>query len=286
MCGSLLDPAPNTLHTQLLWCALRGPLWDACFHFLQLCGFWRRLDRSFLHWLRRRRGPCPHNTRRTAQALYFLRGCRSVAQPCSCQGGLKRFAKRLWLPNITCVCYGILKHLRTGLRCLRCAGCFLLTCDSFDIGLGTEPCRLLLLCGFFGFDSSELIDNIGIFLGCALALVRHVNEVTHRSGGFRGLGLYLFWCRYVLQCPTSGVAPSAFQFKRKQVRLLKRSFISTPRGSQAFPLTCRCLRTLFFFEDGGTPPLKREFFWRRLALGSALPDNCAARHVTEYCFTL
>ena len=77
-----------------------------------------------------------------------------------------------------------------------------------------------------------------------------------------------------------------FLLECKQVRLLKRSFVTASRGAQTLTLTGRCLRTLFFFRDGGTPPLKREFFWRRLALGSALPDNCAARHVTEYCFTL
>jgi hypothetical protein len=77
-----------------------------------------------------------------------------------------------------------------------------------------------------------------------------------------------------------------FLLECKQVRLFKRSLVTAPCCSQCLTLTCRCLRTLFFFRDGGTSPLKREFFWRRLALGSALPDNCAARHVTEYCFTL
>jgi len=51
---------------------------------------------------------------------------------------------------------------------------------------------LLLLRAFFGFDSSELVSNIGILLRCALALVSHLDKITHSSWLLGGTNLGLF----------------------------------------------------------------------------------------------
>jgi hypothetical protein len=51
---------------------------------------------------------------------------------------------------------------------------------------------LLLLRAFFGSDSSELVSNIGILLRRALALVSHLDEITHSSGLLGGANLGFF----------------------------------------------------------------------------------------------
>jgi hypothetical protein len=94
---------------------------------------------------------------------------------------------------------------------------------------------LLLLRTFLGFDSGELIDNIGIFCRCALALVGPIDEVAH-SGGLLGCNYFrvflhvhkLIWtAQFFRTKPTTLL----LLLKRKQVRLLKRSLVTTPSGA-------------------------------------------------------
>ena len=85
-----------------------------------------------------------------------------------------------------------------------------------------------------------------------------------------------------------GSKPTALLFllQCKQVRLLKCSFVTPLGGAQAFTLTRRCLRTLFFFGDSRAGAVKTNFFWGRLALCTAIAHYRVAWHITKRCFTL
>jgi hypothetical protein len=160
---------------------------------LQLCGFGRRCNRLRYRRLRRFGALCSLHVDRTLDSLKFSFGRLGPVTLVTCLG------KRILIhprQAVVITAGGLLDNvlqdatptLFGGLLALG----FLLTCDSFDVGLGTECCCLLLLCALFGFDGCKLVGDIGIFLGCALALVRHVNEITHGSGLLGRAGFSFF----------------------------------------------------------------------------------------------
>jgi hypothetical protein len=130
---------------------------------------------------------------------------------------------------------------------------FLLPGDSFKVGLGTQCRPLPLLRTFCGFNSGELVDDVGVFLCSPLALVSHLDEITHSSGLLGGDGLRGFLDVHKLIGPTQflGSQPTALLFllKRKQVGLFKRSYVATLCGPQALTLTGCCLRFLLVTGD-------------------------------------
>jgi hypothetical protein len=130
---------------------------------------------------------------------------------------------------------------------------FLLAGDGLNVGLSAQCRGLLLLRAFFSVDSGELVCDVGIFCRCALALVRHIHEITHGSGLLGRNCLRRFRHIHELVGPTQlfRSKPTALLFllQCKQVRLLKCSFVTTSSGAKSFTLTGGCLSTLFFFRD-------------------------------------
>ena len=180
--GCLLCPTPNTGQTKLLRFTLRCTLWDTCLHLLQLCGFGWRLDRCLLHRLR-----CGAlgtlDIYRTANGLKLSFSGYGPVSPVAC-----RCQCILIYPRhaVVVATWGLLDNILQDTTPTLFGGLlalgFLLTCYGLKVRLSTDCRCLLLLRTLCSFNGCKLVYDVGIFLGCALALVCQINEVTHSSG--------------------------------------------------------------------------------------------------------
>jgi hypothetical protein len=181
--GCLLCPTPNAGQTKLLRFTLLRTLWDTCFHLLQLCGFGRRCNRLRYRRLWRFGALCPLHVNGTLDGLKLGFSGLGPVTLVACLG--KRVLihpRHAGVVTAGCILDNVLQDATPTLFGGLLALGFLLACYGFKVRLSTKRRCLLLLRTLCSFNGCKLVYDVGIFLGCALALVFHVNEVTHGSG--------------------------------------------------------------------------------------------------------